>query len=39
MDLIKSTMFLDIFVKALDENEKENKEEVYAIPLNENKAK
>ena len=28
----------DYLKKTLDENEKENKEEVYAIPLNENKA-
>jgi len=28
----------DYLKKALDENEKENKEEVYAIPLNGNKA-
>lgn len=29
---------VDYLKKALDEDEKENKEEVYAIPLNENKA-
>ena len=33
-----SSTGVDYLKKSLDENEKENKKEVYAIPLNENKA-